>query len=79
MTPDMRRAIRTFVHTFGALVMLAFLGWIIWKANGGQLTLIGLGLVAILFLRECLHGVENVAARIKFNAGRDGLSGEIER
>lgn len=77
MTPDLRRAIRTGVHTLGALVMLAFLGWIIYRLDGGGLTLIGLGLVAILFVREMFHGAENVTARIKFSANTEGVSGEV--
>lgn len=76
---DHRRAIRTGIHTFGALVMLGFLGWIIGKAEGGQITLIGLGLVGILMLREIFHGVENVAARVKFSASTTGINAEVER
>ena len=79
MKQDNRRALRTGVHTFGALVMLGYLGWIIYKADGGQITLIGLGLVGILMFREVFHGVENSVARFKFSAGRDGVSGEAER
>lgn len=79
MRQDNRRALRTGIHTFGALVMLGYLGWIIWKAEGGQITLIGLGLVAILMFREIFHGVENSVARFKFSAGKDGVSGEAER
>jgi hypothetical protein len=79
MKTDNRRATRTAVHTAGAIVMLIYLGWLIHKMQGGQLTLVALGLVAILLLREMLHGVENVAARIKFSVGKDGASGEIER
>lgn len=79
MTQDQRRALRTGVHTFGALVMLGYLGWIIWKAEAGQITLIGLGLVGILAFREIFHGVENSVARFKFSAGSDGISGEAER
>lgn len=75
-TPDTRRAIRTAVHTVGALVMLGFLGWIIWKLPEPEA--IGLGLVAILFVREMLHGAENVTARLKFNAGPTGVGGEID-
>jgi len=78
MSPDLRRAIRTSVHTFGALVMLAFLGWIIYRLDGGGLTLIGMGLVAILFAREVFHGAENVTARIKFSASAQEVSGEVE-
>lgn len=77
MTPDARRAVRTGVHTAGAMVMLGFLGWIIAKSEGGQLSLIGLGLVAILFVREMFHGAENITARLKFAAGTDGVSGEV--
>lgn len=79
MKPDNRRAARTVVHTIGAIVMLGYLGWLIHKMEGGQLTLVALGLVAILLFREALHGIENVAARIKFSVGKDGASGEIER
>lgn len=79
MVPDTRRTIRTIVHTVGAIVMIGFLGWIIDKSEGEQLTLIGLGLVSILMLRELFHGVENVAARVKFGAGKNGVNAEIER
>ena len=78
MRQEIRRAIRTAVHTIGALVMIGYLGWIIWKASGTQLTLIGLGLVAILFVREMLHGAENVTARLKFSANTTGVSGEVD-
>lgn len=78
MEPDTRRAVRTGVHTLGALVMLVLLAWIVGKAQGPQLTVIGLGLVAILFVREMFHGAENVTARIKFGATRDGLTGEVD-
>lgn len=79
MKPDYRRAVRTFVHTAGALIMLGFLGWIIHKMDGGDLKTLGLGLVGILMIRELFHGVENVAARVKFSAGTTGLNAEIER
>lgn len=77
MTQDQRRAARTIVHSLGALAMLGFLGWVIHKLDGGPLERIGLALVAILFVRELLHGAENVTARIKFHAGMDGIDGEI--
>lgn len=76
MKPDTRRAIRTSVHTVGALAMLAMLAWIIWKVPSP--TLIGLGLTAILFVREMFHGAENVTARIKFDASTTGVTGEVE-
>ena len=76
LAPDSRRAIRTGVHTVGALVMLGYLGWIIGKTD--KLQLIALGLVAILFIRELGHAAENVVARIKFSAGLDGFSGEVD-
>lgn len=79
MTPDRRRATRTLVHTIGAIVMLAFLGWIIHKTDGGGLERLGLGLIAILMLREVFHGVENSVARLKFSATTEGISGEAER
>lgn len=80
LSPDHRRLIRTIVHTAGALVMLGYLGWIIFKSDGGQLTLIGLGLVAILFVRELLHGWENISARrLAFKFGANGAEGEIEK
>lgn len=77
MTPDLRRMVRTIVHTAGALAMLAMLAWIIGKSDAAGLKLIGLGLVAILFVREMFHGAENVTARLKFKAGMDGVSGEV--
>lgn len=78
MTPDTRRAIRTTTHVIGALVMLVFLGWIIWKLSGDKTLLIGLGLVGILAIREVFHGAENVTARIKFKAGRDGFETDVD-
>lgn len=77
MTADERRAVRTWVHAAGAIAMLGMLGWIIWVLD--QPTAIGLGLVLILLIRELFHGVENVAARLSFNLGRDGVSGSVER
>lgn len=78
MRQDLRRAIRTGVHTIGALAMLAMLGIIIHQLTGDPpRERIALGLVAILFVRELLHGAENVTARVKFRAGLDGVEGEI--
>ena len=57
-------------------MMLGYLGWIIHKTDKVQL--IALGLVAILFIRELGHAAENVVARIKFSAGLDGFSGEMD-
>ena len=81
MTPDTRRAIRTAVHTIGALSMLGMLAWIV-HLLGKEPTWLGwiaMGLIAILFWRELFHGLENVAARIKFHVGKDGMNGEIEK
>lgn len=77
MTPDQRRAARTAVHAFGAVAMLGFLGWIIYRTDAP--TGIGMGLVLILLIRELFHGIENVAARLKFSMGADGISGEVSR
>lgn len=76
MTPDSRRALRSVIHAIGALIMLVFLGWIIWR--GEHSAIVSLGLVAILFVREMFHGAENVTARIKFGASKDGVTGEVE-
>ena len=78
MTPDRRRAVRTAIHTAGAIAMLGYLGWIIWRSPADKLTIIALGLVAILFVRDMLHGAENVTARLKFGFGKDGVTGEID-
>lgn len=77
MKQDRRRAIRTTVHTVGALVMLALLAWMIWRMPPTDLKILALGFVAILFVREMMHGAENVTARLKFNAGPTGVGGEI--
>lgn len=76
-TPDTRRMLRSITQATGALISLGLLGWIIARVDNDSLRMIGLGLVAILFVRELLHGAENVAARVKFHAGVDGVSGEI--
>lgn len=78
MTPNTRRAIRTVIHATGALAMLGFLWWIVPRLQGGQLTILCMGLLAILFVREVFHGAENVAARVKFSANKDGISGEVD-
>lgn len=79
MLPDTRRAVRTGVHTVGALVMLAFLGYIIYVIPPEKLMLPALGLIGILFVRELLHGAENITARVKFGASAaGGLTGEID-
>lgn len=81
MTQDTRRAIRTGVHTLGALVMIGLLTWSIHllKTSPQYLAVIAMGLIAIMFIREVFHGVENSVARFKFSAGKDGISGEAER
>lgn len=78
MTPDRRRAVRTTVHTIGAVAMLGMLAWIVWRIPDGKLQAIALGLILILMLREVFHGAENVTARIKFGAGRDGVNAEVD-
>lgn len=77
MRPDRRRATRSIVHAVGALAMLIMLAWIIHKVPAADVRIIGLGLVAILFVREMMHGAENVTARVKFKIGLDGASGEV--
>ena len=57
--------------------MLAMLGWII--ALVDDPAGIGMGLVLILIIRELFHGIENVAARLKFSMGAGGISGSIAR
>lgn len=79
MRQDNRRALRTGVHTVGAIWMLGLLTHIVLVAPKEKLVAIALGLLFILLLREVFHGVENSVARFKFTAGKDGVSGEAER
>jgi hypothetical protein len=79
MIQDNRRAIRTGVHTVGAIWALGLLTYIVMVTPPAKLVLIALGLILLLVLREVFHGVENSVARFKFSAGRDGVSGEAER
>lgn len=79
MIQNNRRGLRTLVHTIGAISMLAMLAWIVAKSGDETARYIGLGLIAILFVREMFHGAENVTARVKFSAGLSGVSGEVER
>lgn len=76
MSPDFRRAVRTWVHTLGAVSMLLMLAYIIGVTDRHQL--IALGLIGILGLRELFHGAENVAARIKLSASTTGFSAESD-
>lgn len=78
MTPDTRRAVRTCIHAFGALAMLAMLVWIIDKLPPEYLQALALGLIGILGLREVFHGAENITARIKLSASPTGADVEIE-
>lgn len=59
--------------------MLVMLGWIVYIMPTTQLRLVAMGLIAILFVREMMHGAENVTARVKFSASATGgVSGEVD-
>lgn len=73
--PDDRRALRSAVNAAMALVGLGFVGWIIHlvAGNAGVLLYIALTLLAINFVREILHGAENLARAVKAKLGKDGV------
>lgn len=73
--PDDRRALRSAVNAAMALVGLGFVGWIIHlvAGNAGVLLYIAMMLLAINFVREILHGAENLARAVKAKLGRDGV------
>ena len=77
--PDTRRAIRTGIHTVGAIWMLALLTYIVAIIPPDLLRMIALGLIAILGMREVFHGVENSVARFKISASQNGVSAEASR
>lgn len=79
MRQDTRRGTRTAVHTIGAIWMLGLLTYSFIALPPEKLLLPSLFMLFILFWRELMHGIENVAARVKFSFGKDGASGEIER
>lgn len=58
--------------------MLIMLAWLIGIVELAERGWIAKGLVAILFLRELFHGAENVASRLSFQAGADGIRGEFD-
>lgn len=74
-----RRAFRTSVYVLTSLTSLGFLGWIIYlvRAETQPLTVIAVGLLGILTISVLGYTAENVAQRIKFRAGLDGVEGEI--
>lgn len=80
MTPDARRAARTWERVLSALAMLLLLAFIVTllEGNADWLGWIAMGLIVILGLREFMVGSENVAARIDFSAGKDGFKGELD-
>lgn len=74
-----RRAFRTGVYVITTLVALGFVGWIIRlvQTDAPSLTVIAMGLLGILTISVLGYTAENVAQRIRFKAGLDGVEGEI--
>lgn len=78
MKPDTRRAFRTVVNAISALLILALIAVFADKLDQEWLGWIVLGLVIITGIREIFHGAENVTARIKIAANKDGLNTELD-
>ena len=78
MTPNQRRAVRTIVHTLGALWMLGVLTYAVYAIPSEKLLVVCIGLIAILFVRELLHGAENVTARVTGKFGIDGTEFSVD-
>lgn len=76
---DARRTARTWeriISSFALLLMLAAIVAML-RGNADWLGWIATGLLVIYAIREFMIGSENVAARIKVNAGKDGVKGEM--
>lgn len=80
MLPDTRRAARTFERIFAALFSLGLLAWLIALLSDQPewLGWIAMALLIILGMREFMIGSENVAARFRLKAGKDGIDSEID-
>jgi hypothetical protein len=73
-----RRNWRTAIHGATAIALLFFIWMIIEQADQPTVEWIAKGSIVILFVREFLHGTENVTARVKFGVGKDGVTGEVD-
>lgn len=74
-----RRAFRTGIYVLTVPVALAFLGWIIhlMADDAPTLRIIAVGLLGIVTISVLGYTAENVAQRVRFKAGIDGVEGEI--
>jgi cation transporter-like permease len=69
--PDSRRALRSIVQAVVALVLVGFIGWLIYllAAEPKALLKIAMSLCIIVGLGTLLYGAENVTRSVKFKIG----------
>lgn len=83
MTPgkqqQYRRAVRTAIYAITVLCALGFLWWIIdlMRADAPTLRIIAVGLLGIVGISTLGYTGENLAQRLKFRVGVDGMEAEI--
>lgn len=76
--PDSRRALRSIVQAAIVLVLVGFIGWLIYllSASAPDLSRIAMALCVIVGLYVLLIGVENVG-RAVIKISRDGAEADI--
>ena len=72
-----RRTARTAVYVVTILASVAFIGWIIHRADTVTLRLVATGLLGIVGISVLGYTAENVVQRIKFHIGATGVDAEI--
>lgn len=77
MKQNTRRGTRTIVYAIVTLACIAFIGWIISMRDELTVRHIAYGLLVIVGVGSFGYIAENVAQRVKFKAGLDGIEGEI--
>ncbi len=76
---DARRGLRSIIQAIVALIVVGFVGWIIYLLQNetNPLLQICIGLLGIVGMGTLFYGAENVTRAVKLKAGTNGFEAEI--